>query len=164
MQVGVHMENWTTPDDGRSVLLPNWDTILALAQDFVTPPTGLRLNREARPIEVYDGTLYGQGWGRVAADRLAWEGFAPVVQETRNIALHEVTLIYDFTGETKGSELSRIQEILRAGNSQVQIEPDPDRTFDYRVVVGRSYNACIYGSSADEVEIPDRPRDIENQG
>ena len=46
-------------------------------------------------------TYYGLGWGQVAADRLAWEGFAPVIIESREIARHDVTIISDFTGEQK---------------------------------------------------------------
>lgn len=162
MRQGVHMETWLTPDDGRSVFLPNWSAIHALAQEFVTPPNQNRLSRANTLIEVHDGTLYGLGWGQVAVDRLAWEGFSPVLTEvlrTRN----DVTVLYDFTGETKGSELQRIQEILRISDANVIIQPDPNRSYDYRVVVGRSYNSCIYGSSADEVELPAVPPEVSGE-
>lgn len=151
LELGVHAEGWTTPDDGRSVLLPNWVAIRSLAKQFVTPPTQNRLQFDAKTIEIYDGTNYGLGWDRVAADRLAWEGFNPEIIDSRGISRHEVTLLYDYTGERKGSEVERIQQILRLGDSQIISEPDPNRTHDYRVVVGQSYNACIYTSSADQV-------------
>ncbi len=154
LSIGVHLENYTTPDDGRSTLLPNWPAIREVAKEFVTPPTGNRLQYQSSRIEIFDGTQYGLGWDQVAADRLAWEGFTPILQESRNVAKHEVTLIYDYTGEEKGSELDRLKEILRIGDSQVLVEPDPNRQYDYRVVVGQSYNSCVYGSSSDDVPPP----------
>ncbi len=161
MRQGVHMESWLTPDDGRSVFLPNYPAIRSLVQDFVTPSSQNRLARESSRVVVDDGTLYGLGWGQVAADRLAWEGFAADVAVLQN--RHDVTLIYDYTGETKGSELERLQEIMRVGNASIIAEPDPDRVYDYRVVVGRTYNSCYRGSSTDEVVIPDVPPAVSGQ-
>ncbi|MCB9435664.1 MAG: LCP family protein [Anaerolineales bacterium] len=159
LREGVHMESWTTPDDGRFVFVGNWPAIHELARQFVTPSNPQRLAREGASIEVYDATLYGLGWGQVAAERLAWEGFSPVLTETR-APQQDVTTIIDFTGSTKGSELTRLQEILRVGESNIIQQPDPDRQYDYRVVVGRSYNACLRGSSSDEVEVPVLPSDL----
>lgn len=138
------------------VFVPNWTAIRALVQDFVTPPSGNRLELEAASIEVVDGTLYGIGWGQVAVDRLAWEGFTPILGQRLDRA-NGVTTIYDYTGTEKGSELERLQDILRVGEQNIVLEPDPDRTYDYRVIVGRSYQSCIYGTSADDVVIPDTP-------
>jgi polyisoprenyl-teichoic acid--peptidoglycan teichoic acid transferase len=140
------------------VYVPQWDVIRALVQDFVTPPSGNRLQLESASVEVLDGTLYGLGWGQVAVDRLAWEGFTPILGQRTDRA-NGVTTIYDYTGTDKGNELSRLQEILRVGDQNIVLEPDPDRTFDYRVVVGRSYQSCVYGSSADDVIVPDTPFD-----
>lgn len=160
MRQGTHMESWTTPDDGRFVFVGNWAAIHELARQFVTPSNPNRLARESARIEVHDATLYGLGWGQVATERLAWEGFAPVLTETR-APQQDVTTIIDYTGsEGKGSELSRLQEILRVGDSNIIQRPDPDRLYDYRVVVGRNYNACLRGSSADEVVLPTVPDDI----
>ncbi len=157
LRQNVHMFNWTTPDDGRFVFLPEWTAIRALVQDFVTPPAANRLRLSSASIEIQDGTLYGIGWGFVAADRLAWEGFQPSVTGNTPSAVG-VTQIYDFTGQTKGSELQRLQDILRVSEANIISQPDPDRQYDYRVVIGRSYQSCIYGSSADQV--PDAPTDV----
>lgn len=151
----VHMTS-RTDDFLGFVFVPEWNAIRALVQDFVTPPSGNRLQLESASIEVIDGTLYGLGWGQVAVDRLAWEGFTPILGDRTDRA-NGVTTIFDYTGSDKGSEIERLQEILRVGPQDVINEPDPDRTFDYRVVVGRSYQSCIYGSSADDVVVPDTP-------
>ncbi|MBI5930883.1 MAG: LCP family protein [Chloroflexi bacterium] len=160
LSIGVQLENYTTPDDGRATLLGNWPAIRQVAKEFVTPPTGNRLQYQSSRIEIFDGTQYGLGWDQVASDRLAWEGFIPTIQDSRNVAKHEVTLIYDYTGEEKGSELDRLKEILRIGDSQVVVEPDPNREYDYRVVVGQNYNSCVYGSSTDDVPPP--PQEVIN--
>lgn len=159
---GVHMTSWTTPDDGRFVFRPEWDALRTLVEDFVTPPARNRLLLSSASIEVQDGTLYGLGWGHVAVDRLAWEGFSPVLTEVLPTAVG-VTQIYDFTGQTKGSELDRLQTILRVTDENVIIQPDPDREYDYRVVIGRSYQSCIYGSSSDEVQLSDAPTDVTSE-
>lgn len=149
--LNVHASNWTTPDDGRSVLLPNWPEIYKLAQNFVTPPTGNRLERAAVSIEVIDSSAFGIGFDLVASDRLAWEGFSAVPMGKTTGSIRDVTLIYDYTGETKGSALETILEIMRVGPSQVVVEPDPDRTVDYRIEVGKDYNSCLRSSSSDEI-------------
>lgn len=160
LRLNEHVTSWLTPDDGRNVLLPNRDLIYQLVRQFITPPTQSRVQLETKTIEIIDGTQYGLGWDKVAADRLAWEGFNPEIQKTNNIARHDVTLIYDYTGERKGSEIERIQTIVGAGNSQVIVQPDPNRTHDYRIVVGRDYgySACNYSNSADE--LPDTPLEV----
>ena len=54
------------------------------------------------------------------------------------------TLVYDFTGQTKGSSIGAITEALNVSPANVRVEPDPNRTVDYRVVLGASYNSCTY--------------------
>jgi hypothetical protein len=150
--LGVHYENFTTPDDGRAVLIPNYDKLYELARNFVTPPTGNRLERTEATIEVYDVSAYGIGFDLVASDRLAWEGFRAIPGGQISGIRKEVTTIYDYTGATKGSALETIMEVLRVGPSNVIVEPDPNRTVDFRVEIGTSYNSCLIGSSADELD------------
>lgn len=149
--LNVHATNWTTPDDGRSVLLPNWPEIYKLAQNFVTPPTGNRLERAAVSIEVIDSSAFGIGFDLVASDRLAWEGFSAVPMGKTDGSIRDITLIYDYTGESKGSALETIMEVMRVSASQVVVEPDPNRTVDYRIEVGKDYNSCLISSSSDEI-------------
>jgi LCP family protein required for cell wall assembly len=150
--LGVHYTNFTTPDDGRSVLLPNYDALFELAQDFVTPPTGNRLDRSTTTIEVWDSSAYGIGFDLVASDRLAWEGFNAMPMGQIPGVRSEVTVIYDYTGATKGSALDRILEVMRIGGSQVIQQPDPNRTVDFRIEIGTAYNSCLLGSSADDID------------
>jgi hypothetical protein len=55
-------------------------------------------------------------------------------------------LVYDFTGQTKGSSIDVLQSALRISDDGIIFEPDPNREVDFRIVIGRSYsrNSCTY--------------------
>ncbi len=151
-ELGVEYIPFVTPDDKRDVSLPNRDKLLPLVQDFLTPPTGNRLSHQAVTVDVIDASAYGLGFGQVAVDRLAWEGFAGrLVTEQIDRPL-DLSVIYDFTGQSKGSALDDLKRVLRITDTQVVVQPDPNRTVDYRVEIGGAYNACVYGGSEDEIE------------
>jgi LCP family protein required for cell wall assembly len=150
---GSDNEQWIrtyTPDDGREVLLPIRENLLPMLQEFLTPPTANRLGRAAVRIDVIDGSWYGIGLERVAADRLAWEGFVARPLDGITEIKREGTLIYDYTGQTKGSPLPYLQEILRVDDANIIRQPDPNRTVDFRVEIGMAYNSCIYTNAEDD--------------
>ena len=149
---GVHYIPFVTPDDGRDVVLPDRAQLMPLIEDFVTPPTGNRLNRKSVSVEVLDMSAYGIGFDQVAVDRLAWEGFSAYTVPISNYQPRGVTVVHDYTGETKGGALADLLRVLRVGDSQVVSEPDPNRTVDYRVEIGQSYNTCVYGNAEDDIE------------
>jgi LCP family protein required for cell wall assembly len=151
---GEHYIPFVTPDDGRDVSLPDREKLMPLIQNFLTPPTENRLGRQAVTIEVADATAWNIGFDLVATDRLGWEGFsaAPVGQEPGLVK--DLTVIYDYTGQTKGSALDDLKRILRVQDAEVVSQPDPNRTFDFRVEVGRAYgyNSCLPGNAEDEID------------
>jgi LCP family protein required for cell wall assembly len=149
---GVHYIPFTTPDDGRSVVLPDPTQLGTLIEDFLTPPTGNRLNRRSVSVEVLDMSGYGIGFDQVAVDRLAWEGFSAYTAPISNYQPRGVTVVHDYTGETKGGALADLLRVLRVSESQVVSEPDPNRTVDYRVEIGQSYSTCVYGNAEDDIE------------
>lgn len=146
-QVGTHYTPIVTPDDGREVLLPNREALIPLIEDFLTPPTANRLGRQALLVEIVDASNFGLGFDRVAADRLAWEGFRVQSATAVPTRLLDLTVITDFTGQSKGSALQDIMRVLRIGEGQVVSQPDPNRSVDFRVEIGRAYNACVYGGA-----------------
>lgn len=149
--VGVHYEAFKTPDDGRSVFLPQREALIPLIHDFLTPPTSNRLGRQATSIEVIDASNWNIGFDAVASDRLAWEGFATVRGGSGGGAGRDLTVLYDYTGQSKGSVLQDLMRVLRVSEGQVIVEPDPNRTVDYRVEIGRGYNSCVQGNAEDEL-------------
>jgi LCP family protein required for cell wall assembly len=148
-----HYVPFLTPDDGREVSLPNYQKLLPMIEDFLTPPTENRTQRQAVTVEIEDATNWFIGFDLVAADRLAWEGFAARSLGTpQGTIRRELTVIYDYTGQSKGSALDDLKRILRVSDDSVIVEPDPNRTVDYRVEIGTSYNSCIYGNAEDELD------------
>lgn len=137
----IEVSFWRSPE-GASVLAPNRDAIATLERQMFEPPTQHQLVQEGARIEVVNASGV-RDLDDVAADRLAWEGFVPVIG-TPMPNYREYTVIYDYTGQTKGSSLGTLQSVLRVGNEGVIIEPDPNRMVDFRVVIGGSYYACTH--------------------
>lgn len=128
--------------EGSSVQVPVRENIIKLVQKMMQPPTQSQLVREHATIEIMNASGIGD-LGRVAADRLAVEGFVPVLS-TETVPNRTYTVIHDYTGRTKGSSLGRLQTILRVNDEGLIREPDPNREYDFRVVIGSSYYACTH--------------------
>jgi hypothetical protein len=154
-QVGVHYERVYTPDDGREVMLPVRENLLPMVQDFLTPPTANRLSRMQFSVEIADASWYGAGYAQVAADRLAWEGYAVRPLEGFAPVQRELTVIFDYTGLEKGSPLADLQRLLRVQPEQIIRQPDPNRTVDFRVEIGTEYHACVTGFNEDSLPTVD---------
>jgi len=123
---------------------PQREAIIEMARLVAQPPTERQLVREQATIEIMNASSIAD-LAQVAADRIASEGFVPrIVDETQ--PQQDATLIYDFTGQTKGSSIEALQSALRLGASDVVFEPDPNRTVDFRIVIGASYarNSCTF--------------------
>lgn len=130
-----------TPE-GSSVQVPVRDELIALGRKMMQPPTENQLVREHAAIEIINASGMPD-LSRVAADRLAIEGFVPVIS-TESTQGRQYTVIYDYTGRTKGSSLGELQSVLRVNEEGVFREPDPNREYDFRVVIGSSYYACTH--------------------
>lgn len=132
-----------TSPDGFNVLVPVHPAVEELVGQIMLPPTERQLVQEHTTIEVVNGSGVA-GLEQVAADRLAWEGFVPQVVEERS-DYRNYTVIYDYTGQTKGSSIEVLQTILRVSDEGVVLEPDPNREVDFRVVLGGMYYSCTHG-------------------
>jgi len=84
---------------------------------------------------------------QVAADRLAWDGFLPRIVDAQAPYLRQ-TIIYDLSGQTRGNSLELLRTILRVDSARIFTQPDPNRTADYRVVLGGSYRTCNYNTAS----------------
>lgn len=139
--------SWRSPE-GSSVLVPVRDVMMATLRDFLLPVTEQQLIREHAVVEVVNASGW-RGMARVAAERLAWEGFVPQISND-SVMYQDYTVIYDYTGQSKGSSLGVLQSALRVSDGQVRIEPDPNRAVDFRVVLGGQYYACTYAVAPPE--------------
>jgi len=153
--IGTHYTQTYTGDTGTEVLIPVRENLLPMIAHLLTPPTANRLSRGAITVEVADASRYATGLQQVAADRLAWEGYAARTLDQPAAVARELTALFDYTGELKGSALPELQRLLRVDDAQVFREPDPNRTVDYRVEIGANYRLCEIGYA--EGEIPPAP-------
>ncbi len=128
--------------DGQSILLPEREAIAALEHQMMLPPTESDLVREHASVEIMNGSGVAD-FAQVAADRLAWEGFVPRISP-ETAPYQQNTVIYDYTGQRKGSSLSALQAALRVSDENVIPQPDPNRLVDFRVVIGNAYYSCTY--------------------
>lgn len=136
-----HTTPWTPPD-GANVQLPNYEAVHELMTDFYQPPTESQILVQSARIEVYNGTD-NPNWDRVAADSLASNGgFAAIASGTADNNAYTDTILIDYTGQTKGSSTAEIAEILSVKPENVRVEPDPNRTTDFKVILGSNYTSC----------------------
>jgi hypothetical protein len=75
----------------------------------------------------------------VAADRLGWESLIAIPTGPADNSDYQDTLIYDFTGTSKGSQLTTLQRVLSVPADHVTAQPDPNRSVDYLVILGQDY-------------------------
>jgi LCP family protein required for cell wall assembly len=138
-----HTTPWQPPD-GSFVQLPNTEPVQQLMQDFYTPPSESQVLVAGIPIRVFNGTA-NANWDRVAADRLGWGGFNAIASGAAENTNYADTILIDRAGQSKGSRLSEIAEILNVSPENIRVEPDPNRVADFDVILGNSYNSCTYG-------------------
>lgn len=132
-----------SPDGVTNVQLPHPDGGMnRLIYNFLQPPTQNRLRLENARIAIYNGTG-NPGWDVVAADRLIWEGFAPAAMGPADRADYATSTIIDHTGASKGSSLNQLVGLLNIRPDQVVVQPDPNRTVDFEIILGADYNSCV---------------------
>ena len=138
MLKGYQLQHWRTPQ-GEDVQLPDPAGFFQTINDFYTPPTNNRLGRDAGVIEVVNGSPL-KDMDKVAVDGLAWNGFEAQAKGAGDPT--PKTVVYDYTGSAKPGTLAAILKTLNLKQNQVVSQPDPNRTVDYRIVLGGDYKSC----------------------
>ncbi|MEO8396682.1 MAG: LCP family protein [Chloroflexota bacterium] len=129
------------PPDGSNVQLPNYEHLRQRLEDFYTPPTNNQLVQEHSTISVLNGTAQ-TNWDLVAAQTLTTAGFIATAGGAADNANYADTILIDYTGRSKGSNAGIIASALNVKPENVRVEPDPNRTVDFEVILGGSYNSC----------------------
>ena len=139
-----HTTPWQTPR-GDYVQLPEYELIAALLHDFYAPPTANQLTLTGPSIAIYNGS--GQAdWDRVASERLRWDGYHAIAMGPLDDgAVQEASQLIDYVASEKGSIVPAISKALNLPLTQVQTQPNPNRQYDYEVILGRDYRSCTYG-------------------
>lgn len=131
---------WQTPD-GQNVQLPVYDHILELLNDLYYPPTENQIVTEGVTVAVFNGTST-DGMDRIVAEGLNWAGFSAVAAGEADATTYTDTLLIDNVGSSKGSRINDIARELSIPPANIEIAPDPNRTYDYQVIIGSSHNTC----------------------
>jgi LCP family protein required for cell wall assembly len=122
---------------GQAVLMPQAEAVQALMQNVVLPPTSAR-SRVQRPTVAVINASEIPGLAAVAADRLELEGFETTLLEEPT-SYRRYNHIIDYTGAARGNPIGRIQDVLRVTEDGVEVMPDAERDYDYRVYIGWMY-------------------------
>jgi hypothetical protein len=104
--------------------------------DFLQPPTQTGCGSRMRGSRFT--TARRTSWDSVAADRLIWEGSRPGRWAADQTAYTD-TVITDYTGSTKGGSLEELVGLLNILPQNIVIEPDPNRTTDFKIILGANY-------------------------
>lgn len=123
---------------GQSVLLPQREAITDLLQLVVLPPSASQIKPQRPTVAVVNASGVPT-LDLVAADRLELEGFRATVIEEDYVQPRDYNHIIDYSGATKGSPLGKLSKVLRVTDEGVEILPDSNRDYDYKVYVGAMY-------------------------
>jgi LCP family protein required for cell wall assembly len=137
MQKGYELQHFAA--DGADVQIPLLPGFFETINRFYTPPTANKTGSETLSIDVINGTD-NKDLDKVAVDRLLWGGFAATAKGEGGIV--PKTTIYDYTGSSNPATLTALLKALNAKPNQVESQPDPNRTVDFKIVLGADYNSC----------------------
>lgn len=134
-------ESLTTPG-GAAVQIPVWEGQGMMAETFqqlFQPPA---LNRAARPpitVEIINATG-NPDMALLAADNLAWFGFAPIIGEAADTQAD--TEISYYKPNFKESYDWLLSWVFDKTSAEIELVSDDSYEYDYRVVLGEAYNPC----------------------
>lgn len=129
---------WITPDEKQAVLLPVPKEVERIATLALQPPAANYAAANTATVEVRNGTTLDR-LDEVAADRLGWENLIAIPTGPADRDDYEQTLIFDFTGTSKGSQLYTLQRLMAVPLDRVTTQPDPNRSVDYLIILGEDY-------------------------
>lgn len=158
-RLGYETTSFSAPDGGN-VQLPNL-AIIDTIRAFLTPPTENKLVTDGASIAIYDTSGLGNQMDLVAAERLIWEGLATTAMGTAEMPSeyqdNPNTAIIDYTGDTKGSSIRAIMNVLNIPAENLDIQPDPDREVDIRIYLTDTYSSCVGRDVVEPVEATPTP-------
>ena len=135
------MQAWTIPDSGAAVQLPVWEGEGMMQETFsrlFLPPALNRADRAPITVEIINASQY-PAQALLAADNLAWYGFAPVIGETREP--QETTEMTYFGQNFKGSYDWLFSWVMGKPQAQIALSEEESPT-NYRVIIGNDFNPC----------------------
>jgi len=70
----------------------------------------------------------------------------------------------DYSGATKGSPIGSIQKVLKVTDDGIEVTPDPNRQYDYKVYVGAMYQywSCTRDVLQPKPDIPEATPELDD--
>ncbi len=141
--VGNQLQPWAVPDSvpPMNVQLPRWENMYFTFNRLFSPPALNTGSRAPIFVEVVNGTE-NPDLALLAADNLAWYGFAPVIVEADDDDVEATTISY-YGDNLKGSFDVLLSWIFDQRSDDIELVPDTPYEYDYRVELGADYNPCV---------------------
>ena len=137
-------ESWIVPGTGAQVQLPIWFGENMMEETFrrlFEPPALTIALRDPIRVEVI-GATEDETIVQLAAENLAWYGFLPTISETNLPAQTQTEAIY-YGANFKGSYDWLLSWVADISRSEIGLDPDTVSDYDYRVIIGNEYDACL---------------------
>lgn len=140
------VRNGHSPDMGRAILVPDYERIRMLVEAAYSPVPASRIAGHVPTVAVVGSAGISRSMMRVAAERLERAGFHPEILEGDYEGPRQWNKLIDYTGMEKGNPANLIQDLMYITDEGVEKQPDPNRSYDYRLILGSSYNsnACTW--------------------
>jgi LCP family protein required for cell wall assembly len=138
--VGDDIQPYIVPESGAQVQMPVWENMQDTLRRLFLPPA---LNQATRPpitVEVINGTD-NRDLALLAADNLAWYGFEPVISDEQVDEQRQTSIEY-YAQNMKGSFDWLLSWIMDESKSSIELVPDVEYPYDYRIVLGEEYDPC----------------------
>ena len=120
--------------------LPVWENMQDTLRRLFLPPA---LNKATRPpitVQVVNSTD-NPDLALLAAENLAWYGFEPIISDEQMETQRRTSIQY-YAQNMKGSFDWLLSWIMDKQKSAIELVPDTDYDYDYRVVIGTDYDPC----------------------
>ena len=135
------MIQWRPPNFQQDVFLVNGEMAGDTVQRLFTPASLNRANRVPIYVELINHTD-NPDMALLAADNLAWQGFAPIISPDQGEVQDQTEITYYGTS-FKGSYDWLLSWVLDQPQSRFLLNQDDDAyAYNYRVVLGADFNPC----------------------
>ena len=134
---------WETPG-GAQVQLPVWEGENNLEETFsrlFRVPALNRANRRPITVEIVNASG-NPDMALLAADNLAWYGFAPVISDEVP-STEPLTQMFYYRPNFKDSFDWMISWIFDMYRSEIQLTDDDSFQYEYKVILGEDYDPCL---------------------
>lgn len=149
-------ESWVVPATGAQVQLPIWSGDNMMGETFrrlFEPPALTVATRAPIRVEIVSATE-NETMVQLAAENLAWYGFLPTISETTLPPQDQTEAVY-YGANFKGSYDWLFSWVVDIYQAEIGLDPDTVSDYDYRVIIGNDYDACLNSFYAPQAFLDD---------